>query len=53
MDFFLLNVFVDLKGNMNLIILRIKTFFFSVLITKVRKDCRQSPKEFSEALDYI
>lgn len=38
---------------MTLIVLRIKTFFFIVLIVDIRKDCRQSPKELSEAPDYI
>lgn len=37
---------------MTLIVLRIKTFFI-FLIVGIRKDCRQSPKELSEAPDYI
>lgn len=38
---------------MTLIVLRIKTFFFIFLIVDIGKDCRQSPKELSEAPDYI
>lgn len=51
-DFPLFNVFTNLRRNMTLIVLRIKTFFFILLIMEVRKDCKQSPKELSEAPDY-